>query len=347
MREGQRITIPINTKGQPVGDNVNKLTNFLGTIARNGEYAPLTFTDWRAVSNEKKDDMLGLVMSKFEFDADAKKWVLQSIGRKWKDWKGELKKLYYSPHETDEERLANLDERVKEDQWKALIQFWNSKEGNARSKTSLENRKRQLIGHAAGSKSFARICEEERKKTASGEDPSRADVFILTHTCKSGRPVDEASLRVMEQLNEQISQQPDTSQNSTGRNDLFSQVMGEDRHGRVRTYGLGPTPTDLWGTTRSQRRIASAAQSRNEEYEGLQIEVSSLKSEVSSLKSDFSSFKESMAQLISSRTNLKSTVSDNSANLNLNQPASSSSQGHLAKKGKTTTCSSTGRDCLE
>ncbi|XP_058108288.1 uncharacterized protein LOC131251547 [Magnolia sinica] len=130
MREGQRITIPINTKGQPVGDNVNKLTNFLGTIARNGEYAPLTFTDWRAVPNEKKDDMLGLVMSKFEFDADAKKWVLQSIGRKWKDWKGELKKLYYSPHETDEERLANLDERVKEDQWKALIQFWNSKEGN-------------------------------------------------------------------------------------------------------------------------------------------------------------------------------------------------------------------------
>ncbi|XP_058076756.1 uncharacterized protein LOC131225269 [Magnolia sinica] len=125
--------------------------------------------------------------------------------------------------------------------------------------------------------------------------------------------------------------------------------MGEDRHGRVRTYGLGPTPTDLWGTTRSQRRITSAAQSRNEEYEGLQIEVSSLKSEVSSLKSEvlslkseFSSFKESMAQLISSRTNLKSTVSDNSANLNLNQPASSSSQGHLAKKEKTMTCSSTG-----
>ncbi|XP_058114063.1 uncharacterized protein LOC131256957 [Magnolia sinica] len=206
IREGQHITIPINTKGQPVGDNVNKLTNFLGTVARNGEYAPLTFTDWRAVPNEKKDDMLGLVMSKFEFNADAKKWVLQSIGRKWKDWKGELKKLYYSPHETDEERLANLDERVKEDQWKTLIQFWNSKEGKARSKTSLENRKRQLIGHAAGSKSFARIREEERKKIASDEDPSRADVFILTHTCKSGKPVDEASLRVMEQLNEQISQ---------------------------------------------------------------------------------------------------------------------------------------------
>ncbi|XP_058076335.1 uncharacterized protein LOC131224912 [Magnolia sinica] len=197
MREGQRITIPINTKGQPVGDNVNKLTNFLGTMARNGEYAPLTFTDWRAMPNEKKDDMLGLVMSKFEFNADAKKWVLQSIGRKWKNWKGELKKLYYSPHETDEERLANLDERVKEDQWKALIQFWNSKEGKARSKTSLENRKRQLIGHAAVSKSFAWIREKERKKTASGEDPSQADVFILTHTCKSGRPVDEASLRVM------------------------------------------------------------------------------------------------------------------------------------------------------
>ncbi|XP_058106930.1 uncharacterized protein LOC131250666 [Magnolia sinica] len=62
--------------------------------------------------------------------------------------------------------------------------------------------------------------------------------------------------------------------------------------------------------------------------------------EVSSPKSEFSSLKEFVVQLISSRTNLKSIVSDNSANLNPNQPASSSNQGHLAKKGKTTTCSS-------
>ncbi|XP_058114664.1 uncharacterized protein LOC131257788 [Magnolia sinica] len=129
MREGQRIPIPISTLGQPVGDNVSKLINFLETIARNAEYAPLTFTDWRAVPNERKDDMWGLFTSKFEFDTDAKSWVLSSIGKKWRDWKSELKKLHYLPHETDEERLADLDEQVQEDQWKTSIQFWNSEEG--------------------------------------------------------------------------------------------------------------------------------------------------------------------------------------------------------------------------
>lgn len=44
---------------------------------------------------------------------------------------------------------------------------------------------------------------------------------------------------------------PEGSIDSTGRDDVFSQVMGPDRHGRVRGYGLGPTPTRLWGPSSS------------------------------------------------------------------------------------------------
>ncbi|XP_058072582.1 uncharacterized protein LOC131221354 isoform X2 [Magnolia sinica] len=54
---------------------------------------------------------------------------------------------------------------------------------------------------------------------------------------KNGMPVDEASSRAMEQLNERTSQQPEASHNSTTRKDVFSEVMGDERHGRVRTYG--------------------------------------------------------------------------------------------------------------
>ncbi|XP_058112926.1 uncharacterized protein LOC131255972 isoform X3 [Magnolia sinica] len=371
MREGQRISISINDLGQPDCDNASKLTNFIGTIARNGVYAPLTFNDWRAVPNAKKDDMWGLVTSKFEFDGNAKAWVLKSLGKKWREWKGKLKKLYYSSHETDEERLANLDGRVQEDQWKTLVQFWNSEEGKARSKKNKENRKKQLINHAAGSKSFARICEEERKR-ANGSDLSRADMFILTHTCKDGKPVDEASSVVMTKLNEEISQQPGASQSSTARDDLLSQVMGEDKYGRVRTYGLGPSPSDLWGATSSQQRMTSIDQRRDERYEELHADIVSLKeniaalsslreAEMSSLKetmveissardAEISSLKETLMKLIATMNNANNnppTVFGAAASSNMNQQSSSSShwvnsQKHSTNKGKTTSCTSAG-----
>ncbi|XP_058068729.1 uncharacterized protein LOC131218062 [Magnolia sinica] len=164
MREGQHIFITTNNLGQPVNENVSKLTNFLGTIARNGDYAPLTYSNWRVVPNEKKDDMYELVMSKFQFDKEIKSWVLMSIGKKWRDWKCELKKFHYSPHDNDEAWLADLNERVHIDQWKALIEFWNSEEGKARYKINMENQRKQRIGHVAGTKSFARIREEETQE---------------------------------------------------------------------------------------------------------------------------------------------------------------------------------------
>lgn len=38
---------------------------------------------------------------------------------------------------------------------------------------------------------------------------------------------------------------PQGVKNCVGRNDIFAQVIGEDRAGHVRTYGLGVCPTDL------------------------------------------------------------------------------------------------------
>ncbi|XP_059653621.1 uncharacterized protein LOC132300523 isoform X2 [Cornus florida] len=97
-----------------------------------------------------------------------------------------------------------------------------------------------------------RIREEERKKRPNGEEPTRTEMYILTHTQKNGQPMDEASAKIIiKQLKEYATQQPETSQRGAARDGIFSQVVGEDRHGLVRTYGLGPSPSDIWGTTPS------------------------------------------------------------------------------------------------
>lgn len=53
-------------------------------------------------------------------------WSMNALGKKWKDWKVVLKHERYDVHETDEERLANRDFRVPEEQWKLLVAYWGT-----------------------------------------------------------------------------------------------------------------------------------------------------------------------------------------------------------------------------
>ena len=47
-------------------------------------------------------------------------------------------------------------------------------------------------------------------------------------------------------------QHPESSDVGFIRNDIYGQVMGPERHGRVRTLGLGPTPSNIFGPSHRQ-----------------------------------------------------------------------------------------------
>ncbi|KAI8538239.1 hypothetical protein RHMOL_Rhmol09G0087200 [Rhododendron molle] len=61
---------------------------------------------------------------------------------------------------------------------------------------------------------------------------------------------------VKRRLNEGASQIPESSESPALREELFTSVLKPDRNGRVRTYGLGPCPSQVFGTryTRSQEQ---------------------------------------------------------------------------------------------
>ncbi|KAL2460540.1 Uncharacterized protein Adt_43960 [Abeliophyllum distichum] len=259
----KRISITTNALGQPIGHEAPKLTSFLGILARNGNLLPLTYVDWRAVPNESKESLWQKVQSRFDIDPVSKGWVLQSLGRKWKDWKSKLKSAHYYPHETDEERLANCDERVLPDQWASLIVHWSSE-------------------------------TEERAKRSDGKEPSRAELFILTRTCRNGQPVNEASAAVIMQLQGHEKQQ-ETSQNSTTRDDTFSRVLGKDKHGRVRCYGLGSSPSDL-GVQKPTRE------------EALKM-VSDANVEIREMKEKMAAMEQTCAQMATQMTDMMSMMS--------------------------------------
>ncbi|XP_028079201.1 uncharacterized protein LOC114280979 [Camellia sinensis] len=292
-----KISVSVNELGQPIGLEAPKLTNFLGTIARNGHMAPLNYVEWRALPDEIKEKMWQQVQSKFEIDPKSKSWVLKSIGKKWKDWKAELKANRYNTHKTDEERLADCDERVIRDQWRILISFWNSKEAKERSVTNKASRAQQKITHTTGRKSFAQVREEQRVKRPDKKEPSRAELFILTRTRKDGQPVNKESSVLISQLRERAAQQKETSQNGTVEDDILSQVMGQDRHGRVRTYGLGPAPSDLSGPKPSRAEAVKMVSTANAEVHDMKEKMVSMEQTCAQMASQMSSMMSMMLNM--------------------------------------------------
>ncbi|KAG5556115.1 hypothetical protein RHGRI_006664 [Rhododendron griersonianum] len=110
------------------------------------------------------------------------------------------------------------------------------------------------MGHTSGRKGHCRVRDEIKDGVV--VEPDRIQVFIKTHTKKDGQPVDEASALAIRRLNEGASQIPESSESHALREELFTSVLKPDRNGRVRTYGLGPCPSQVFGTryTRSQEQ---------------------------------------------------------------------------------------------
>ncbi|GMY13755.1 transcription factor gte1 [Fagus crenata] len=257
LSDGELIDVSINKFGQPIGPEAAKLSSFMGTIARNGYTAPLTYVSWRAVPDSAKEDMWQLVQSRFNIDPRGKSWVMKSLAVKWRDFKARVKAKYYYPYKTDEERLKHRDRRE-------------------RTLTNKASRAKLKSVHTSGRKSYARIREEERKKKPNGEEPTRDEVYILTHTNKDGKPVNEEAAVKISKLRELASQQPKTSKGSNDPDDIFFQVMGQDKRGYMRTYGLGATPSDIWGATEVMRMASEAKRTTNAEMSKMVVKMEAM-----------------------------------------------------------------------
>ncbi|GKV24436.1 hypothetical protein SLEP1_g34048 [Rubroshorea leprosula] len=309
LEDGERIVVSINKLGQPIGPESSKLSSFLGTVARNGYMAPLTYLQWRHMPDSYKEKMWQHVQTKFDMDPSCKSWVMKSLANKWRDWKAELKAKHYYPHKTDEERLMDCHPRVVPDQWTFLVSYWNSDNAKKQCTTNKANRLKQKAKLASGSKSFARIREEERMKRPDGKEPTRAELYILTHTRrKDGQPVDEIAAANIAKLRELATKKQNGSECSDDDNDTLCQVLGEEEdHRYVRTYGLGPTPDDVYGpsatgprATRDLINIASdVKKSASEEVrkvlekmEAMEQKYANMENHIASLTSNMQKFLE-------------------------------------------------------
>ncbi|KAB1202890.1 hypothetical protein CJ030_MR8G022419 [Morella rubra] len=185
-----------------------------------------------------------------------KSWFLKDLGEKWRNYKCSLKQKYFDEAFTPQYVKNNAPTDVNLEQFCKLVDFWYSDAGRHRSHAGKQNRSLQTTVHTAGSKSFARYAHE----LANGGD--------WTERFRKFTNFDEF------RVDGSIGWSP---------SDRYAQVIGPERHGRIRGVGLGPTPSSH--PTNTNVRYSQPTSSSNERAVFMENRVQMLESEVASLKS--------------------------------------------------------------
>ncbi|KAH7836898.1 hypothetical protein Vadar_007147 [Vaccinium darrowii] len=148
-------------------------------------------------------------------DNSMKRRLISSTGKKWREWKCTVRRLHYKAFTNDPERLAHRPERVNEHQWRALVYYW----GTRKAQETVKNK---------------------------GVPASRMQVWKASYL-KDNMPASDAVNEVVTQMTELSTQREGSTESTCIDEEIFAQVMGPERPGRVRTYGLGPSITDVFG----------------------------------------------------------------------------------------------------
>ncbi|KAK9287254.1 hypothetical protein L1049_015667 [Liquidambar formosana] len=258
-----RIYIEANDLNQPIGDESSELGKHIGTLARKGNIAPIHYTDWRLMPVAIKDEMFKLVLEEFDIPhKGAREWVLDKFNNCWRRWKHYLKHAWYVPGASMEyNHLVTLVEGLIEEQWMKLVEHWGKPETVNICATNAANRSNVKIHHTTGRHSFANVRQEEMERT--GEYPDRIKMFKITHTPKR-QNMNRHALNALTRMERLASQMPEGTQPAKAREMAFTQVLGEDGHGRRKGFGCGARPVGA----RVARAIA-AAMAEVEKYKNL------------------------------------------------------------------------------
>nr|GFD40002.1 hypothetical protein [Tanacetum cinerariifolium] len=63
----EKVVVTFNELAQPIGDEANELTKFLGTLVRMSQHIGIQYEEWMKVLDVKKEDLWSIVKKKFIF----------------------------------------------------------------------------------------------------------------------------------------------------------------------------------------------------------------------------------------------------------------------------------------
>ncbi|KAL2497790.1 Plant transposase [Abeliophyllum distichum] len=81
-----------------------------------------------------------------------------------------------------------------------------------------------------------------------GKPTDTLSVYIEMRTDLGGNPKDDYAAALIHEFNKKLNDLPMEEQNLVEKRDkILMDVLGDEGHGRVRTRGSGPTPSEIYG----------------------------------------------------------------------------------------------------
>ncbi|XVF70041.1 hypothetical protein PTKIN_Ptkin11bG0129700 [Pterospermum kingtungense] len=276
-----RILVTSNSAGQPVGKEAQLFSGFLGMVARDGKKCPIHYETWRHVPDDVKHATLNFIETRFCLEISTK-IVLKSLGKKWRNYKHDLKKAYFNRSDGIKTTLRKVPPHVVKWQYRRLVAFWYSEKGEKKEKVGVTSRKLQKYTHTSGSKSFAR--KQHEMEDEAGKKVGRVELYIATHTKKDGTPLNTETQQIVEKFQEKLSAYEASSSNIREIEDsIFTEVVGKERNGWVRGLGFGPTPTSYYGVSSSRRYTC---QTESEEVLQLREKLQTMTEQLEQIESE-------------------------------------------------------------
>ncbi|GAU37847.1 hypothetical protein TSUD_57070 [Trifolium subterraneum] len=223
----------------------NEFRNFLGTIARNSDFCPSIYTNFKELLKEEaKKDHIGrkeriwsFVQSYYIIPDEGEKAVFYSINLAWRRYKFDIKKDHFLKYTSMKQRLKNRPEGISEDHFKKLLIYWKDSKVQAISQKNAVNKSKQKFRHRVGPRNFARIHAKVREEK--DREVTQAEVFIETRQSRKGKEVDGETQVAIDKLQESIEQSTETAKQT------FHLLFGKERSGRMRCHGRTVTPSSL------------------------------------------------------------------------------------------------------
>ncbi|PIN12108.1 hypothetical protein CDL12_15287 [Handroanthus impetiginosus] len=109
---GKKIVLERNELGQPVRESGGLLEQFLGHVASEFSNFPISYTKWSKIPD------------KFHVsDESHKKYIMGSLGKKWRDNRSRLFTKCYDPTLSWEANLQKHPTYIPVEQWAAFLQY--------------------------------------------------------------------------------------------------------------------------------------------------------------------------------------------------------------------------------
>ncbi|RYR74038.1 hypothetical protein Ahy_A02g008632 [Arachis hypogaea] len=154
--------------------------------------------DKSAASNSSRDKSTAVASSsrdKLNFALNlAKRFLLQSLGKKWRENRIKLWNEFYDPRLSKTEIINNTPEDIALDQWALFVEYRLKPETQNLCKRNQEIWQKQIIPHTSGAKSIAIKRAELTEETE--KEFSRVQMWDITHKKTDGSYVNEKAKEI-------------------------------------------------------------------------------------------------------------------------------------------------------